>query len=125
MGLGSLVCSRVLAQGQLLTTCLQSFCLMAKGAQEPPKVPVLLQQALGLPDIVLGGRGRGSCLGRWGQHHLAHCWPQGHQQPPPQPLPIFKAPPSDGEAALQPCIPGPLPQACPAAGRPRVWHRWQ
>lgn len=100
-GLDSLVRSKVLAQGQLLPACLQSFCSMAKDAQQPPKLLVLLQQALGLPDIFLG-------VQRWGVMVVG-----------------FRAPSSGGEVALQPRIPGSLPRGCPVPGRPRGWHRRQ
>lgn len=40
---------RVLAQKQLLSTCLQGLSPRSQGAPEPPKTLVLLQQALGLP----------------------------------------------------------------------------
>lgn len=100
-GLDSLVRSKVLAQGQLLPACLQSLCSMAKDAQQPPKLLVLLQQALGLPDIFLG-------VQRWGVTVAG-----------------FRAPSSGGEVALQPRIPGSLPRGCPVPGRPRGWHRRQ
>lgn len=48
------MCSWVLALNQLLAVCPQSLCPRPQGAQEPPKLPVLLQQAQGLPHVLLG-----------------------------------------------------------------------
>lgn len=121
-GPGSLVRSLVLAQGQRLATCPQSLCSMAKDAQLPLKLLVPLQQALGLPSIVLRVQRPGVTLGTMGP--VPSCpLPTPRATSPPAPRPGFKGPPSDGEAALQPGIPGSLPQARPAAGRPRGWHR--
>lgn len=56
--------SRVLFLRQLLALCLQRLCPSTEGAQEPPKLLVLLQQAPGFPHVLLGVQGPGVRPGR-------------------------------------------------------------
>ena len=67
----------MLALSQRLATCPQILCSRAQGIQEPLKLLVPLQQALGLPHVLLEMQRLGSCREDGGQHHLTHCRPSG------------------------------------------------
>lgn len=80
-GPGSLVCSRVLALSQFLATCPQSLCPRAQDAEEPPKLLVLLQQALGLFHILLGVQRPGVMPGTMGVGTISPTTSPGGSRP--------------------------------------------
>lgn len=101
----------MLALSQLLAMCPQILCLRAQGIQEPVKLLVPLQPALGLPHVLLEMQRLGSCREDGGQHHLTHRRPSGL---PPSLASKLLLP---GVGASQLHTPSSIPRGCPAVGR--------